>query len=146
MLNTLLNNQTRGGPLPVTMTIVLCGGVTALYCCIAFHSVLSLGLLLLFIIVAVDDVVVLQLVMYGYAADIFTYSSSLLETLRRRAPEGGKMKMKIKMERRKLAALPPLKILVGRGGNFLERATPLVLSQMVVDLLVNLLVARGTTA
>jgi hypothetical protein len=152
------NNINRGGNAILVMTDVMILGITSLYSVIALHNVLPLPVLALNIVVAVSSVILAQVAMYRAAADVntvrclttqekcvpylwscltissFYISGSILEKWRHNRYIQCNPYLK-----RLTSSCAVLKIMVGRSGNFMDRTTPLVTSQMTLEQTASLL-------
>ncbi|OXA54204.1 hypothetical protein Fcan01_10127 [Folsomia candida] len=134
ILTTAVNNINQVGNLPIMITDLTWVGVTCLYAVIPHNSKLSVPAFLIAIVLGIDCTVVTSFILYKAGADLHQLSRDILQNWR-----GRKRMMRDGYLRRMKASCNALKIRIGSSGNFIEKATPLIIFQFSMEQVASLL-------
>ncbi|XP_035702607.1 uncharacterized protein LOC118434039 [Folsomia candida] len=134
ILTTAVNNINQVGNLPIMITDLTWVGITCFYAVIAHNSKLSVPALLFAIVLGVDCTFASSFVIYKAGADLYQLSQDVLQNWR-----GRKSMLKNRYLRRMKASCNVLKIKLGSAGNFIEKATPLIIFQFSMEQVASLL-------
>lgn len=104
--------------------------VMSIYSALHLHSELSLFTLGVVLLVAFDAVVIAQMFIYKTCSDMNTVSCHLNKW---------KQECKNKLLRKQLRSCYPLKVHIGKGSNYFNETTPLVVTHMTLKQTVNAL-------
>ncbi|XP_035702591.1 uncharacterized protein LOC118434033 [Folsomia candida] len=134
ILTTAVNNINQVGNLPIMITDLTWVGITCFYAVIAHNSKLSVPALLIAVVLGVDCTFATSFVIYKAGADLHGLSQDILQNWR-----GRKSMLKNRYLRRMKASCNVLKIKLGSSGNFIEKATPLIIFQFSMEQVASLL-------
>lgn len=137
ILSTLYNVIQKDTVMCTFISSIICCIVVCLYCLITLGSGISLPQFIMFSVILADTVMGI-IVMFGTFSKVNQKSLNVLEIIKEKVVTMFLKKQERNWLNKFVRSLPPLKVLIG-DDNFVDKATPLVLLDFCLGMLVNLL-------
>ncbi len=128
LVENMYNNICMGGLVPLILLQLFMVSTLSLYSCVMLHDLLSLPMLVMIALLGLDTMVSAQVIMYDTAGNVNFVSQNLLN----RCKQDVRFR-RTKIIWRSLKSICPLKVKIGTSGSYMEKITPLNITQMTVD-------------
>lgn len=117
---------------------MLAFGILSIYSVVVLHASLSTEILITVCITAFDTTIMAQMMMYQTAGDV----NHMAKKLKLYWTQSHEIQ-KGKYLRRMVKSCNEVKLMVGNSGNYMERTTPLIVTQMTMEQAVSLILMKG---
>lgn len=138
LITQMYNNTNATAIIPIIFFTMIFLGTMSIFVCVALHSVLSTAVLLMTAMIAFDCAILAQIFMYQAAGDVNHVAHAVTSNWQSN-PVVQRDKLLVRMMR----SLNVIRLKIGSSGNYLERMTPLIITQITMEQATSLILMKG---